>query len=103
MTYGRRVRVVVPKLIGMEIIPAYKTALVAGVGIRGHDPGKPLPLRGVIITQEPGAGTSVWSGDLVTISLQPSTAERVGPSSAHAAVRHREHRARRRQGPVDDL
>jgi hypothetical protein len=98
---GKRVRVVVPELIGMEIIPAYRMALIAGVALRGRDPGPPLPLRGVITAQQPGAGTLVWSGDSVTISLQPSPTEGAAPSPA--ARRPGDHRAHRGRESVDDL
>jgi len=80
-----RVRVLVPRLVGMEVVSAYRIALISGVALRGPDPQGVLPLRGVIGDQQPTAGTSVWSGDPVTISLQASTAP---VERAHLAAIH---------------
>lgn len=64
----------------MEIAPAYRIALLSGIALCGQDPDQVLPLRGVINDQQPTAGTPVWSGDPVTISVQndpaPSTQAR---------------------------
>ncbi len=58
-----RVRVLVPRLVGMEVVAAYRTALISGVDLCGPDPEQVLPLRAVISDQQPTAGTSAWSGD----------------------------------------
>lgn len=71
----------VPSLVGVEVIVAYKIALIAGVAIVGPNPDLPLPLRGVIGAQSPVAGTAVWSADEVTVLLRP-TPDRA-PTSAH--------------------
>jgi len=67
-----RVRVLVPRLVGLELAPAYRIALLSGIALCGPDPEQVLPLRGVISNQQPTAGTTVWSGDPVTVSLTPS-------------------------------
>jgi hypothetical protein len=73
----------------MEVVPAYRIALISGVALCGQDPQQVLPLRGVISDQQPTAGTSVWSGDSVTVSLQATTAPVERPRPTRTRPRRR--------------
>ncbi len=88
-----RVRVRVRVLIGMQIIPAYRVALISGVAISGPDPDVAPPLHEVIHAQQPAAGTAAWSGDTVTVfttaATQPENSSPARPGQHVTAGRHR--------------
>jgi beta-lactam-binding protein with PASTA domain len=63
----------VPSFVGMNVVAAYRTALLAGVTIVDHDPAAVLGLSGVICRQRPAAGSVIGPGDDVALWLQRRT------------------------------
>ena len=59
--------ILVPAMVGLDIIDAQAVALAARVVTVTEDPNTPPPLSGTVIAQRPTAGTQVLPGDTVTI------------------------------------
>lgn len=59
--------VLVPAMVGLDIVDAQAVALAARIVTVSEDPDTPPPLSGVVIDQHPTAGTQVLPGDPVTI------------------------------------
>jgi beta-lactam-binding protein with PASTA domain len=62
--------VLVPALVGLEVADAHERALEAGLVAVGTDLDTPPPTIGVVIGQEPPAGTQVPAGNTVVIHVR---------------------------------
>ncbi|OZM77245.1 PASTA domain-containing protein [Pseudonocardia sp. MH-G8] len=62
--------VLVPAMIGLDIVDAQALALAARVVTVTEDPDLPPPLSGVVVDQQPAAGTQVFPGEPVTIWVE---------------------------------
>ncbi len=75
---AERPEVSVPSFVGMNVVAAYRMALLAGVTIVDHDPAAVLGLSGVISRQRPAAGSVIGPDDDVALWLQRGTEDRAG-------------------------
>jgi beta-lactam-binding protein with PASTA domain len=69
MAVSDQEKVLVPALVGLEVGDAHQLAFEARVVVVGPDPATPLPVAGVVIAQEPTAGTRVEPAHQVVIAV----------------------------------
>jgi beta-lactam-binding protein with PASTA domain len=64
--------VLVPAMVGLDVIDAQALALAARIVTVTEDPDTPPPQHGTVIAQRPTAGTQVLPGDPVMIWVDES-------------------------------
>jgi hypothetical protein len=62
--------VLVPALVGLDVVDAQALAVAARVVTTTDDPDTPPRLTGTVVAQKPMAGTQVHPGDTVTIWVE---------------------------------